>query len=560
MSGPVSLRRPVSLRPPSPPSRGLLVWAESARAHFAVLLVSYALARYELLGRLDSPVFGWRPADGAGIALNYLRNGFRFFFPQVLWGTSGNGYVEMEFPLAPYLTALLMKVFGAHEYVNLFVPLACGFGIVWVTYSWGRRFIDPLVGLVAAWLVAVTPVLIMLTDTGLWADPPMVLFATLGLYLIARWEQEQRTSLLVWGAASVALAILLKLTGLYVGIPIAYLFCKRYGASVYKSRAVWLTGFGMLVPSLLWYWHAHQLFVEYKNTFGIVGSGYSKFGSLELLASASFYKELARRVTLYHLTPLFTFGFAFGLHRLWRRREWLMLSWLASIVVYVAVTAYGVNGGHYHYLLPFLPLGALVGASGVISVMHKVGLGLRTKSEWLWRGAAAAACLVFALTAGAAERRFESRDRAPENASWMKKKRTGQRIKALTKPHTLLIVVDSHMDKRSIENSMTPPDVFYFSDRRGWYLSSAWLSIPRIEELHARGATVLVVSGQSVDDFKEQRKDMVEYLSSRYHRIMDDEDGIAFELGRPSQQAQEALWNKLVGESNKPVGALIPPQ
>ncbi len=541
MYGPASMREPVSLRAPRSLRGSMFPRAkESAWAHFAVLLVAYTLARYELLGRLESPVLGWRPADGAGIALNYLRHGFRFFFPQVLWGTSGGGYVEMEFPLAPYVTALLFKIFGVHEYVNLFVPLACGFGLVWVTYCWGRRFIDPLVGLVAGGVVAVTPVLIMLTNTGLWADPPMVLFATLGLYLIAVWQQQGQPWLLVIGAAAVSLAVLLKLTGLYVGIPIAFIFYKRYGAAVYKAPVFWLTGMAILVPSLLWYWHAHQLYVAYHNTFGIVGAGYSKFGSSALLSDLSFYKDLARRITLYHLTPLFTLGFVFGVHRLWRKRDGLMLSWLGAIVVYIAVTAYGVRGGHYHYLLPFLPVGALVAASGVVSVLHRIGLPLRVRSEVLWRAAAVCVCLVFAASAAAAERRFESRDRAPESAMWLKKKRTGQRLKALTRPDTLIIVVDSHMDHRTVEKSMTPPDVFYFSDRRGWYLSAAWLSVERIEELHARGASVLVVSGQSVSDFKTQRADMLQYLSSHYQVIMDDQDGIAIALGRP--QPVSASW------------------
>src|SRR3954469_9619865 len=138
--------------------------------HSAVLLLSYALARHDLVHHLDSPVFGWRPADGASIALNYYRNGFRFCFPQVFWGTSGNGYVETELPLEQFVTAVLFKVFGVHDYVNLIIPLLCGFAMVWLTYCWGRHFFDSLTGFVAAWLVAVAPIHIMLTNTGLWAD------------------------------------------------------------------------------------------------------------------------------------------------------------------------------------------------------------------------------------------------------------------------------------------------------------------------------------------------------------------------------------------------------
>jgi hypothetical protein len=501
--------------------------------HFVLLAFTFLVARHELLARWRSPIFGWRPADGGGIALNYYRNGFKLFYPQVLWGTSGNGYVEMEFPLAPYLTALLFKVFGVHEYVQLIVPFASGFGLVWLTYCWGRRYFGAMVGLVAGLLVAVSPVLIMLTNTGLWADPPMVLFATLGLYALALWTEGGSSRWLWLGVASVALAALLKLTALYIGVPIAYLFWKKYRWSSLRSPLVWLCAVGIFLPSALWYWHAHDLYVEYHNTFGIIGAGYSKFGDSHTFASPAFYGRLLRRVLLYHLTPLFTLAFLLGLYHLLKQREKLVLSWLSSIVLYVFVTAHGVDGGHYHYLLPFLPVGALISGYGVMEPLRPLARRIRQRSEWLWRAEVLAAVLIFVASVVASERRFFSRDREIDSAMWEKKKRTGLALKPLLPADALIIVVDSHMDRLSIEKSMTPPDVFYFSDHRGWYLSTAWVTVARVEELHARGASALVISGQSVEDFKARRQDMVAYLSSRYTRIMDSEDGLAFALDRP---------------------------
>jgi hypothetical protein len=77
---------------------------------------------------------------------------------------------------------------------------------------------------------------------------------------------------------------------------------------------------------------------------------------------------------------------------------------------------------------------------------------------------------------------------------------------------------------------MTPPDVFYFSDRRGWYMSAAWLSPERIEALHRAGATHFVVSANAVLSFKSKRADMLSYLEGRYQKVLDGQDGIAFAL------------------------------
>ena len=113
---------------------------------------------------------------------------------------------------------------------------------------------------------------------------------------------------------------------------------------------------------------------------------------------------------------------------------------------------------------------------------------------------------------------------------WEKKKLTGQRMHALTKPGSLLIVVDTQMDDVTPEKSMTPPDVFYFSDRRGFYVSMAWLDIALIESLRSKGASYLVVSGQSVVEFKSKHRDLLDYLSNKYPKLMDDHDGVAFTL------------------------------
>jgi hypothetical protein len=489
--------------------------------------------RLEIFHNLDSPVFGWRPADGASVAINFYRNGFRLLYPQVFWGWGGKGYVETEFPLEQFGTAVLFKVFGVHDYVNLILPLLCGFGLVWLTYCWGRRFFDARVGLYAAWLVAVAPVHVMLTDTGLWADAPSILCATLGLYWLARWSDEGGTKLLVMAMAATALGLLTKLNAVYIGIPIAYIFLRKYGLRCFLAPACWAVGAGIVLPTVLWYAHAYRLYQTYGNTFGILGAGDSKFATVGLLTHPFFYTELFRRVLLYHLTPLFTIGFGYGLYRLVRDKNGLMLSWLVSIVVYTLVLAKGVNGGHYQYLLNFLPVGALTAAIGVDAGVRWVERFFTARKPWLWRPAAVALVLLFSVTALASERRFVTRDRQFDNAMWLKKKITGQRLKPLTKPDTLLIVVDTAMDHTPVEKSMTPPDIFYFSDRRGWYLSMAWLSVPRIEELHAQGASVLVVSGHCIPDFKEGRKDMYDYLSSKYQLLMDDDEGLAFALDRP---------------------------
>ena len=471
----------------------------------------------------------------SGIALEYYRNGFHFLSPQVLWGGAGPGYVEMEFPLAPFLTALMFKVFGPSQWVNEIVPLGCGLGIVWTTYCLGAYLLGSRAAFIAGVVVAAAPNLVMLTNTGMWADPPMVLAGNLGLYWLVVWAKSDNLRALAAGTTAVALAILLKLPALYLGIPIAYLFLQKYGASCWKQPIAWFSALGMLLPSLLWYRHANQLYQQFHNTFGILGAGYLKFGDVETLGHTTFYTSTARRVALYHLTPLGTLAFLYGLFVSWRQRQTFLSTWLGSVLLFALVAAGGVWYGHYHYLLPLLPIAALIVGLGAAELVERASRHLRDL-RWVF-AVQAALLVVFLANAVLAGQRFESRDHAFDILVWGQKKRTGEVLKSLTQPGDRLIVSDTQMDQVTPETSMTPPDVFYFSDRHGWYLSVAWLSPARIEELHRQGATHFVVSGNAVADFKAKRNDILGYLDRTYRRILDDENGIAFALNQPPQAA-----------------------
>lgn len=506
-------------------------------SHGVLLALLYAVARTRVL--FDSPVFGWRPTDMAAIARNFARNGFHLLYPQVQWGGDGPGYVEMEFPITPFVTGLLLRAFHFGEWVNLVIPLTCGFGVVWVTYRFGSYLFGERVGLAAGVVAAVAPTLVMLTTAGLWADPPMVVFATLGLYCVVRWEKEDRPRDLLLGVACLSLAVLLKLTALYIGIPVLYVFVKKYGAAWWKSSTTWLAALGILVPSALWYSHAYRLALVYHNSFGIFSSGYTKFGSRELLLHGSFYTDIVRRVFQYHFTPLGSVAVACGFIATVRRRSNpILLVWLGSIGVLTLVTANGVLYGHFQYLLPLLPLGCIYAGVGLAWLRERIGSVDALSSPATRYAVATAAVILFAANTAWATRRFELLDRGRTNAEWRKREITGRRVNELTRPGSLIVVVDTQNDDRTPQTSMVPPDVFYFADRRGWYVSLAWLTDDEIERLRGLGAGYVVVSGQSVPDFEARKRDLFGLLSRKYRTILQSDDGIVIDLSELPSQAR----------------------
>ena len=502
----------------------------------AVLLAVYALARLALSFSFSAPVFGWRPADMASISLNYARNGFHFLYPQVAWGGGGPGYVEMEFPIVPFLTGILLEIFRFDDRVFLIIPNLCGFGIVWLTYRLGVfLFDDDLVAVAAGIMAAVSPPLILLTTTGLWADPPMVLFASLGIYLAARWAQGAGARELWIAVACLSLGILLKLTALYVGIPMLYLVVKRYGARWWRQKTTWLAALAILVPPALWYYHAYRLAAVYHNSFGILSAGSTKFGSLRVMTSWEFYADALKRVALYHFTPLGSVALACGLAVTFRRRaSRILLVWLSAIVLSGLVAANGVRYGHFAYLLPVLPVGSIyvgVGFRWLLDQLRraKVEAG-RRRGLPLEATAVAAACVLFAASTAWADRRFETHDLHNEMLVWTERKTTGLLVREVTRPGSRIILLDTENNTRTPGSAMVPPDVYYFGDRQGWYLAVDWASEEKIRSLHESGADYLVVSGESVSALEVGRRDLYAALSNDFRVVSDSQEGVIFDL------------------------------
>jgi hypothetical protein len=503
----------------------------SPAVSICVLLAAYLLAHWELWSRLSAPTFGWRPTDLAGIAINYYRNGFHFFYPQVMWGGAGAGHVEMELPLQSFLTAILFKVFGLHDALNEVFPLTFGFGIAWVTAALARYRFGDVAGLAAGLGVALSPTQVYITSYGMWADPPMVFFGALGLYWLLRWADGESTWRLWAGAASVAMAILCKITGLYLGFVVLHLFIRRYGRHVLQKPETWLAAAVMLLPSVTWYAHSYQMYLEDGNTFGILAAGSLKLGTASTLTDLSIYKRTAIRIAFYHVTPLPFLAFVYGCYQSWVRRDAFVFMWLGAIAIHALIAFKGLRySGHIGYLLTVLPICNLVAGLGFQTALGAVRswLGERWRPPVVIPLMAGLALLVVLNTVVAYDR-FNNRDLAFETAVWKGKQVTGIKVAELTRPGSLIIVADHEMDGLTPQSWMTPPDVFFYGDRRGWYFTLSWATPERIEEARTKGAEYFVVSANSLTQYADQYSALDAYLRQHYRKVS-DQDGIIYDL------------------------------
>src|SRR5437588_3307154 len=62
--------------------------------------------------------WSWRQSDVAAIARNFFENGFHFTLPQIDWAGNQPGFVGTEFPILPFLAALVYRSAGVEEWIG----------------------------------------------------------------------------------------------------------------------------------------------------------------------------------------------------------------------------------------------------------------------------------------------------------------------------------------------------------------------------------------------------------------------------------------------------------
>jgi 4-amino-4-deoxy-L-arabinose transferase-like glycosyltransferase len=515
---------------------------ELSRKEILALLFLMALAiRIPYLAELETAVFWWRPSDNASVARNFLTHGFNFLYPQIDWGGNGPGYVEMELPLVQFLTAIFYYLFGLHHELALVVPMLSSLAAIWLTFLIADR-LAPRRAAVLAGMVAALSTSLVRFGQSFFVDPSMVCAGTLALYAMLRWADGGRGAWLLLSSVSVSIAILLKPTALVLGLPLAFLVWRRYGWRAVVRPS--LLGYAVvaLVPSVLWYAHAYGLGQQYGNSFGILSGGYVKTARLDIYTNPEFYARLAWWAAAYHLTPVGFLGAALGFCTRPRRPEgWLCHFWMAAIGVQALIAAEGNFVALYYQLLGVPAAAILAGvgldrAIGWIPATTSAPHARRTIEPW-W-----VAAVVAALAAGASYSVYRFRLQADFTSFGRVKAAQGTLAATVMRPGALM-VYSANNGGASVKLArgahLTPPDVFYFSGHRGWFVAVEWLTIPEIEALRAKGASYLVVSDYfetSIETLRRDKADVHAHLVANYPRVLDSGGVLVFDLDRPQAQ------------------------
>lgn len=431
----------------------------------------------------------WRQADTAAVARNYFEEGFDFFHPRVDWRGDTPGYVEMEFPLYNYLVACGYWLIGSpQEWVGHLLSALFSAATIPLLYALSRTLHGTTAARIASFVFAVNP-LDVFYGRAIMPDATMLFFSVGAVLFFMRWAETARVSTYAAAVVFAALAFLVKVPTLYLGLPLFFLACERFGTTTFRRPALWAYVLLTLVPTALWHYHGYRLFEQTHLTYGIWNRyGYAKWGNPDVLAQGSFYALMLARLWGVVLTPVgFVLLVAGALKKVRERREWVLHVWLLALVVFVLIAAEG-NRVHKHYQLPFVPVAAIFAGKALASFLSD-GWHLRLARSLVVRRLSVAAC----LTALAAFGYVYAAPLFVAHPFYRAQYEIGRDVDRLI-PKDALIVTGELDDNKGSPYRSQSPVLLYFSHRKGWQLlPEEFADANRLRDLRARGARYFLV-------------------------------------------------------------------
>ena len=457
----------------------------------AVILIAIVVTG--VLGRmyhLQSPLSGYRPNDTAAIARNFYEHGMRILYPQIDWRGNSTGYVESEFQLYSFTAASLYQMFGEHDVIGRGLSIVAYALSALLLFALVRRLADEATGLLAAFFYSMATIAFYYTRS-FQPDATLALGSLAGIYYFWKWTEERSLLALAVSAAGVCIAVLIKPTNLYLGLPLLYLAYRAFGLGFLRRVEIWIFALAVTVPAALWYRHAYQFWVHDGNTFGVFG-GWVKYKAFPPDRSLAWdaAKAIVKRVFVLMATPAGCLLLLVGLLKRPASRNFVLHWWCVGFGVAAVVAAKGMEA-HDYYQLPMVFFVAAWMALGTMALWN---------AEFLPRKLLRAAVVVIgASVLGYSLWRWEIKLTQWEVGTQPKeldRVEFAQRVSQLTEPDAMIIMVRPYRGVPSLYQHRTAqgehlecdPVDFYRSHRIGWSLDDRLARLAFIDTLRGRGA------------------------------------------------------------------------
>ncbi len=268
--------------------------------------------------------------------------------------------INEEVPLFNGILGVSYRAFGEHEWLGRVVSLLATLVAILALYDLMRREFDRETGLVAAFLLAMTPLLVFYGRAVL-PDPGMLACMVLCAGFYRRYLDEgERTRWLIASGVAGLLAAMFKYYGLVILIPLADMAYRQGGWRAWFTRRFILLVAAVTVPIFLW---IVGVFLRFPNP--TTRTAYFFWQVPGSLWSPRLYQRLTLGLFVNDCGPVTAVLIAIGVVGALRgkRRSRPLWSWTAVGVAFLFLFAPKLMDHDYYELL-ILPVLATWGALG----------------------------------------------------------------------------------------------------------------------------------------------------------------------------------------------------
>lgn len=493
----------------------------------AILAVA-AILRFNHIRQPYTDAFSWRQSSTAMIADNYYRTDSNIFYPEVNWSGPGPSYQGREFQTVSYIAALLYRGFGEHDWIGRAVAVLFGLLGIFALYQLVRLVWDEERAIVSAAVMAALPGSIFIERSFL-PDAAMVALVTTSFWLLVAYLKTKRFGYLVLAGVIGAWGFCTKISGLIVGLPMAYTVIAIAGRKrlLNKSLLAAMALFGLLAlaPVVAYYLWARHLAISYPPYhFAGAGNWLWDDGIKAWWEQGYFLSRLAQRfldwMWTLPLVALVALGLVFSPDKepaaselpydelqssSFSKAPWLFHWWLVAGVVFYLIGAKELvnNPWNFHIINP---AAAALAGYAILRIAASAKQAIHPLSRPLVI-AALFTVIIFWGQKGLGYMYYPYADEGYE---------MGLALRQMTGPDALVV---------TIANDPGDPVAIYYSGRRGWVFpparpGKAWgvlpdddaESIKLFEELRAGGAGWFGVVGRHKNELAERHPQLARHI------------------------------------------------
>ena len=284
------------------------------------------------------------------------------------YSTMMHGTITEFPPVFPYMLFFSQYILGAGDFAVRIVNPILGALCVLLMYALGRVMFNRNVGLYAAALMSVSPLILFFSERVL-LETPMVFFGLGTLFLFYYGYERKKNMFLYASGIFLVLGFLTKQAVLFILPAIALYLTYSKKLAWLKERRIWMTIAIMLLVMMPWALRSYSHCGSFSCEASFAMSWFSsEGGGLDVVRDYFYYINLTPFTLTTGVLILSFFGLIPLINGQKKKEYLLMLSFALMIHIIFAITAVKVP----RYILLAVPILILLAAKGVDEISKQI--------------------------------------------------------------------------------------------------------------------------------------------------------------------------------------------